>query len=213
MFNVADVLLNVTGVWNAGNVITKKTKPYLNMKTKKLLLLAALCMACTGFATAQSIVLETTTPFEQVDIGTPVAQSKIWAVVVGIERYRDENCLSNLRFSKTDALKIQSYLQYQLGVPPEQIETLLDENATAKNILKKTEAHFKKATKNDMIFFYYAGHGACRKLLPNDYTCPDDGSLPYADLKYDNIEKILETCAAKKQIIIVDACQTNNNER
>lgn len=183
------------------------------MKTKNLFLLAAICMACTSFAAAQNMVLETTTPFERVDIGDPEVKPKIWAVVVGIERYAYENCLPKLRYSKNDALKIESYLQYQLGVPPDQIETLLDEKATEKNITEKIKTHFNKAGKNDMVFFYYAGHGALRKLLPHNYQCPDDGSSPYPIVEYGAIENVLSKCAASKKMVVIDACQTNDSRQ
>lgn len=178
------------------------------MNTKNLLLLAALCVACTGFATAQSIVLETTTPFEQVDIGKILTKSidpKTWVVAVGISQYQ---AMQALPYSATDAQEFSKYWTSIDGgaISDEQVVTILSSKATKQNILNALEEVFSKAKENDIVVFYFSGHGEPGFLIPSDY----DGSNESKKLPFEDINKQFGDCKAKYKLFFVDACYSGS---
>ncbi|HEB62275.1 MAG TPA: caspase family protein, partial [Bacteroidetes bacterium] len=136
----------------------------------------------------------------KVDISSEV---KIWAVVVGVARYSH---LPVLKFTDDDAYQIYAFLKSPEGgaLPDNQISVLIDENATRKNIIKAMNNIFLKADQNDVILFYYSGHGFPGAFLPVDY----DGF--YNQLKHEEVKDILEKSKAKHKIVLADACNSGS---
>ncbi|MEO6758305.1 MAG: caspase family protein, partial [Saprospiraceae bacterium] len=83
---------------------------------------------------------------------------KIWAVIVGVGRYTS---MPSLKFTDDDAYRFYSFLKSPEGgaLPDNQIAVLVDEDATRANILRTMRQYFLKADANDVVLFYYSGHG------------------------------------------------------
>ncbi|KAG8820400.1 hypothetical protein FRC17_010165, partial [Serendipita sp. 399] len=85
--------------------------------------------------------------------------NSLFALVIGINKYSEKSA-PPLLGAVADARDIEQYLR-KLGVPPANITTLLDEQATRSNIIKG----FNKLAANpainsgDLILIYFAGHG------------------------------------------------------
>ncbi|CAH0995622.1 hypothetical protein EMA8858_01746 [Emticicia aquatica] len=78
--------------------------------------------------------------------------------MVGVLEWADSNNFAS--FEKKDRLdnKIMSFFQNN-GVPSNQIMYLKDKQATTKAVREAFAPFLKKAQKDDVLFFYYCGHG------------------------------------------------------
>ena len=126
---------------------------------------------------------------------------KIWAVVVGVGRY---NTMPVLKYSDDDAYQFYAFLKSPEGgaLPDKQVRILVDEDATRANILITMRQVLLKADENDVVVFYFSGHGLEGSFLPQDY----DGISN--KLLHSDVRGILEQSKAKHKICIADACHS-----
>ncbi len=135
-------------------------------------------------------------------IETSVDQSeevKIWAVIVGVGSYEH---MPSLRFTDDDAYQLYAFLKSPEGgaLPDQQLRVLIDENATYRNILYTIRRVLHQADENDVVLFYFSGHGFESSFLPVDY----DGTKN--ELMHEEIRSLVNTSRAKHKIVIADAC-------
>ena len=90
------------------------------------------------------------------------------------------------------------------AIPDDQIAVLIDESATKQRITDKLKEVFAKANENDMILFYFSGHGEKDGLLPIDFNGYDNV------LEHREINEILAQSKAKYKICITDACYSGS---
>jgi hypothetical protein len=124
---------------------------------------------------------------------------KIWAVVVGVGRY---STMPVLKYSDDDAYQYYAFLKSPEGgaLPDRQVKVLVDEDATRANILQTCRQVLLRADENDVIVFYFSGHGLDGHFLPQDYDGINN-RLMHSDLK-----AIFEQSKAKHKVMIADAC-------
>lgn len=72
---------------------------------------------------------------------------------------------------------------------------LLNENATRENIIAEAKSLYQKAGKQDVIIFFFSGHGS------TGCFCAYDG-----DFKYSELRSIFASSKATSKIIFADAC-------
>jgi uncharacterized caspase-like protein len=132
-------------------------------------------------------------------VSEPKNPIKIWAMVVGVAAYEH---MPILNYTDDDAYKMYAFLRSPEGggVPDEQIQVLIDEGATRKNILRNMNLLFQQADSNDVILFYFSGHGLQNSFLPIDF----EGQLN--KVKHSEIKEIFKNSKAKYKICIADAC-------
>lgn len=133
--------------------------------------------------------------------------TKVYGVFIGVEDYSEFRKLSgggrspgDLDFIANDAKMIHEYYKSisdksMIG----ELLLLLDKDARKQNILKQCKALFAKADKDDVVIFYFSGHGAV------GYFCSYDYNLLHSELS-----TIFNTCEAKIQICIADACHSGS---
>ncbi len=128
---------------------------------------------------------------------------KIWAVIVGIERYYH---MPSLRYTKSDAFYLYSHLRSPEGgaLPASQIRLLVDEDANHRNIIMAMRDVYLRADENDVVLFYFSGHGLEGAFLPVDYD-GFDNRLEHFELR----EALLAT-RARHKLIIADACHSGS---
>ncbi len=126
---------------------------------------------------------------------------KVWAVIVGIERYTS---MPNLKYSGDDAHYFHSFLRSPEGgaLTDEQVKVLIDEDATRANILQTMRQVLLQADENDVIVFYFSGHGLDGSFLPIDYD-GFNNRLSHTDVK-----NVLAESQAKYKICFADACHS-----
>lgn len=83
---------------------------------------------------------------------------KLYALLVGIDKYN----VSPLSGCVNDIKAVEQYLNDRLDREKYQleIEKLLDEEAKRQAIIDKFEKHLCKARQDDIVLFYYCGHGS-----------------------------------------------------
>lgn len=128
---------------------------------------------------------------------------KIWAVVVGVGRYSH---MPALKFTDDDAYQIYAFLKSPEGgaLPDRQLKVLIDEDATRQNILTAARETMLKADENDVVMFYFSGHGLEGSFLPVDYDGFGNRVL------HTEINDLLQQSNAKHKIVFADACHSGS---
>ena len=128
---------------------------------------------------------------------------KVWAVVAGVANYTD---MPALRYTDDDAYHFYAFLKSPEGgaLPDEQLRVLVDDNATRDNLLDAMRSVFLQADENDVVLFYFSGHGIEGAFVPVDF----DG---YSHrLEHSEIRHILEQSRARQKIVLGDACHSGS---
>lgn len=133
----------------------------------------------------------------------PANRPKVWALIIGVAAYKH---MPALRYTDDDAYRIYAFLKSPQGgaLPDEQINILIDEDATRSNILRTMQSVFSKAGPEDLLFLYFSGHGLQGAFLPIDF----DG---YGNKLFHNeITALLDRSPAKYKLCIADACHSGS---
>lgn len=128
---------------------------------------------------------------------------KIKAIIIGVSDY---NQMKKLEFSDDDAQQLYDFLRTEAGgeVPLAQISLLKDQQATKANILKAANQLFSNADPEDLILFYFSGHGLPGAFLPVD----SDGENN--KIAHQQIRSILLESPAKHKMVFADACHSGS---
>jgi len=138
--------------------------------------------------------------------------SRSWAVIIGISQYKhsQKNGLKNLIFADDDAKAFARILQ-NLGWSDSHVKTLINKEATQRNILIALESWLTKAGPNDQIVLFWAGHGFPDPEDPEKvyFACYDtDIRIPATGYRMDRVRSILEERKAKNVIVLADTCHS-----
>lgn len=123
-----------------------------------------------------------------------VAQSKVLLVAVGIGDYPSP--VNKLNLPTKDALAIKSIIDKN---GDSGTAVLLDAAATKSAILSEIHARFDHASTDDIIIFFFSGHGYKGGFVAYD------GELPY-----NLIRKAMGSSKCKNKMIFADACFSGN---
>ena len=151
---------------------------------------------------------------ELIHITRVKARGHIWAVVIGINQYQSTR---NLKYAVNDARAFKDYLKNYVGLPEERIYYLADRDATKSRIESLMGTTIKrKASKDDTVIIFYAGHGAVepdpsnldgdgfeKYLLPHDADLED---LYSTSISMNDIRTIFTRIRADRLIFIADTC-------
>lgn len=129
--------------------------------------------------------------------------TEIYALIVGIGDYLN---YQQLNFTKGDAMAFYQHLKSPAGgmLSDDNILLLTDKEATALKISNKMADLFAMADSNDLVIFYFAGHGIDGAFLPVDY----DGYNNFLD--HNSLINAMQDSEAKYKIIIADACHSGS---
>jgi hypothetical protein len=139
-----------------------------------------------------------------------------YAVIVGISKYKNGGSgLANLKYASRDASAFRDFLESPAGgsFPKENVQELLDEDATSQKLRSALFTFLTKPRPQDLVVIYFAGHGApdpndSRNLYLLTYdTQPDDmGGTAFlmSDLQ-DVFDRIVK---AKHVITLIDSCHS-----
>lgn len=136
----------------------------------------------------------------------PVAtmpQSKVWALVVGVASY---DHMPALRYTDDDAYRFYAFLKSLEGgaLPDEQVRVLIDEEATRENVLSNMDEVFGMAGPNDLIIFYFSGHGLNGSFLPIDF----DGFNN--KIGHEEVAAAFNKSKARFKLCLADACHSGS---
>ena len=132
------------------------------------------------------------------------ANARTYLVSVGIADYSGfPTKINNLRLTTKDAQTIVDLYSKNTSVD---YSILLNEKATKDRIVKAIKKVFNKASENDIVVFFFSGHG-----YPGGF-CAYDGNIGY-----DEVRKAMSQSKSKNKMMFVDACRSggmrvdNNN--
>jgi len=139
---------------------------------------------------------------------------KRWAVLVGVNHYDDSLNYGSLKLAVRDANSLHDRL-IASGYDQRQIHRLTDEAKDARdlptrnNILATLQSVANATAKDDLLLFYYSGHGEAsagqsylaardgRRLIPRDTAAP-----------LARVEEIIREAPARAKVIIIDSCHS-----
>ncbi len=141
-----------------------------------------------------------------------------YLVVIGIDKYRNPSL--DLNYARADASAFSQLIHARSGKLFNRILTfeLYDEEATRENILSQLDQLATNARPEDVLFFYYAGHGS---MMDNKfYFIPSESVSLYQQEKLEGesidawqMQEKLKNIRALKQLVILDACQSGGSTR
>jgi WD40 repeat protein len=143
------------------------------------------------------------------------AKPQLWVVVVGINQYK--NTKYNLNYAVPDAEAFKNELEKDAKGLFSKTNTFFvkDAIATKSGIIEALDKVKLGAKGDDVLIFYYAGHGVIDNannfyLVPHDVTqlYGDDGALAQKGLSSNLLQTYSKDIAAQKQLFMLDACQS-----
>ena len=118
------------------------------------------------------------------------ANAKTYLVAVGVSDYPGTD--KDLRLPANDAATVQ-YI-YSKNSNAESV-LLTNSNATKSAVLSKLRSTFVRASENDIIVFFFSGHGS------KGAFCAYDAQIPYSEIR-----QAMASSKAKNKMIFADAC-------
>ncbi|HTA45404.1 MAG TPA: polysaccharide deacetylase family protein [Bryobacteraceae bacterium] len=134
------------------------------------------------------------------------------AVIIGVNDYQN---WPKLRYAVNDANAIEQTLVNRFGFRPENIRKLLNGEATRQRIMQVLGDELTdpaKVSRDDRVFFFFAGHGATRTLADNrqiGFIIPVDADLNnyYSTaISMTELREASDLIPAKHVYFVMDSC-------
>ncbi|KYC40800.1 peptidase C14 caspase catalytic subunit p20 [Scytonema hofmannii PCC 7110] len=159
---------------------------------------------------------------------------KIYALLAGIDKYHPESRVNNLSGCVNDIEAIEEYLQKRIATEKkwELVENsevpwkLTNELATRQAIIDGFQKHLSQATSEDVVLFYYAGHGSFEpapeafRIKDSDrqietLVCYDSRTTQGRDLADKELSYLIEQVAKNNPhiLIVLDCCHSGTATR
>ena len=121
------------------------------------------------------------------------AEGKIYAVLVGVSEYAQPD--NNLTYCHRDAMEMYALLKDY--TTPDRIKLLTNRQAKHDNIVYHTRQLFQQAQADDIVIFFFSGHGNRDVFFAHD-----------KELYTSTLKKIFKQTKAKRKLIFADACRS-----
>jgi tetratricopeptide (TPR) repeat protein len=142
---------------------------------------------------------------------------KTWAVIAGISDYQHKE-ITDLQYAHRDAKAFYEFLRSPAGgnTPGDQIQLLLNEQATMAQFATSLDWLIEKAGEGDEVFIYFAGHGDVENktvgqhgfLLPWDSPPRSYIAGAYPLFYLQSVVSTLSLQNKAKVIMVADACHS-----
>ena len=149
---------------------------------------------------------QTNVPGQTLRVDPPLSNTnvkfpQVWALAVGVAEYQNSE-VQTLRYPDNDAFQMFAFWMSQQGggLDDEHARVLVDDAATKKVVLNNMDELFSKAEADDLVIFFFSGHGLAGSFLTTDY---DGAGL---QLRHREINTMMTKCPARHKLIIADAC-------
>jgi len=147
-----------------------------------------------------------------VPVAVPVSTSKRifpddWGLIIGVEDYAH---LPRVDYARKDALVIKEYFNQILGVPEENIITLIDSDATRARIAGYLKRYIpNNVSRETTLYVYFAGHGAPDMQKGEPYLVPYDGDTLFIEetgYKLKDFYKAIYDLNVNQAYVFLDSC-------
>jgi len=131
----------------------------------------------------------------------------LYVIGIGTSTYSNEKF--NLKYASKDASDFTKAMAQNKKYNKVFTKTLLNEEVTLENF-KKLKSFLNKATRDDVVMVFVAGHG----VLDQDfsyYYCPHNMDFKEPakfGISYDELEGILDGITALKKLLFMDTCHS-----
>jgi hypothetical protein len=143
-------------------------------------------------------------------------KQKRYAVIVGVSDYNTDDQIAKIPYAKNDAIRLHQDLIKYGGFKKEQSYLLVNDvgrddviSPTRGNLFKQIQYVCDSASDDDMIFFFFAGHGI--EISKNPYLLTSDTMmdvLQQTAVKITELNELMEKSKAKCIIRIFDSCRS-----
>jgi hypothetical protein len=143
--------------------------------------------------------------------GTP--QPTTWALVIGIETYRDVPSPAGAR---QDAEQFAKMLRETAGVRDEQIRLILDDRATRSDIDKELAWLESNVPAGARVVLFFSGHGAPDAASGTPYLLPYDGDPKFVDRTAVQLSQVIDQLGktkAREAMVFLDSCFSGSGGR
>jgi hypothetical protein len=142
----------------------------------------------------------------------PLGIGNRWAVLVGVNEYLDKTNYGQLSVCVKDVEA--THEQFVAGgFDPDRVRLLTDhtpdELPTKGNILASLKAVADATEPDDLLLFYYSGHGD--EMKGESYLVAHDGQRLVLDdtaVPVSRVKEIMESARARAKVILLDACHS-----
>ncbi len=150
----------------------------------------------------------------------------LYALLVGIDEYPNpRDCLQGC---VNDITAVKEYLEQRLASDSYelQIKTLFNQDATRDNIIDGFRGHLSQANSNDVVLFYYSGHGSQEEApkefwhlepdrLDETLVCYDSRSKGGWDLADKELAKLIAEVSENNPhiLIVLDCCHSGSGTK
>jgi hypothetical protein len=153
-------------------------------------------------------------------IRKPVVTSQLsgrkYALVIGISKYKNNlRGVPNLEYADVDARSVYEFLKQPAagGFSSEDMLMLTNEQATNAGIRQALTSFIAKASADDLLLIFFAGHGAPDPAAPqNLYLIAHDTSvenMPETALPMSDLRRYVEqNIRSKRVVLLLDACHS-----
>ena len=130
-----------------------------------------------------------------------------WALLVGIDKYRDRE-IPALGTAVKDAEAVRDLLSERYGFKADRVRTLFNEQATRVAIEGALYRLGQQAGPNDSVFIYYAGHGQTDIEKVRGWWVPHDAKAddPATFIKNASVRDEIAAMKAKHVYLVADSC-------
>jgi len=153
-------------------------------------------------------------------------KNKIYALLVGIDAYHSP--VPALHGCVNDIVAIEKLLRVRLASDRfnVEIQVLKDREATRQAIIDGFRNHLCRATKDDIVLFYYSGHGS-QEQAPSEFwhlepdrlnetlVCYDSRFDDHYDLADKELAQLLAEVSEKnpQTLVVLDCCHSGSGTR
>jgi hypothetical protein len=151
----------------------------------------------------------------------------LYALLVGINEY--PNPRERLAGCVNDINAVKDYLEQRFASDSYQlrIQTLFDRDATRQGVIQGFRKHLSQANSNDVVLFYYSGHGSQEENIPKEFWrfepdrknetlyCYDSGLPNGLHLADKELAKLISEVAVKTPhiCVILDCCHSGSGTK
>ena len=145
------------------------------------------------------------------------AQGRVWAILIGVEKYHRAN---PLRFTLNDVGELTKTLRARDGVQPEQLLELTDDASNPRfqplraSLMAELPEFLAKPVAEDRLIVYFSGHGfrdAKGRLFLAPLDC-DPANPAATGIAVEWFREQIAGCKAGFKLLILDACHAGSEK-
>jgi hypothetical protein len=137
---------------------------------------------------------------------------KKFAVIIGVEKYAEGSGISDLRFAARDAVVLSSELN-GYGFRTVTLSDSAGMVPTGNAILNELEELNLSVEEDDLLFFFFAGHGMERDVQQSrrSFLLPQDAHMrrPNTWLDLATLQGCLHNFKCRRRIVVLDCCRND----